>query len=89
MKKYINRVVIAFSILLNTLMGGRNNQTFSARNYQRKRDRKLNLVWIIDRIFFWDNDHCFNSWIKWAIINSAIQKYNERMGFSVNRSPWE
>lgn len=89
MRTYINRVVIALSILINTLLGGRNNQTFSARNYQRRREGKLHLVKIIDFIFFWDNDHCFNSWMKWAIINQAIGKYNETMGYPKSRSPFE
>lgn len=89
MPKYLNRIVIAFSILINCLLGGRNNQTFSARNWQRKRDGKLNLVWLIDIIFFAQQDHCQDSWIKWTIINNAIKRYNENMGFNRNRNIWE
>lgn len=89
MPKYLNRIVIAFSILVNCLLGGRNNQTFSARNWQRKRDGKLNLVWLIDKIFFMQRDHCQDSWIKWTIINNAIKRYNENMGFNRNRNIWE
>lgn len=89
MSKYINRVVIATSILINSLLGGRNNQTFSARNWQRKRDSRLNFVWLIDRLFFWEKDHCQDAWIKWTIINSAIKRYNENMGFNRNRNIWE
>ena len=89
MPKYLNRIVIAFSILINCLLGGRNNQTFSARNWQRKRDGKLNLVWLIDMIFFLQQDHCQDSWIKWTIINNAIKRYNENMGFNRNRNIWE
>lgn len=89
MPKYLNRIVIAFSILVNCLLGGRNNQTFSARNWQRKRDGKLNLVWLIDNIFFMQRDHCQDSWIKWTIINNAIKRYNENMGFNRNRNIWE
>jgi hypothetical protein len=62
------------------LLGGRINQTFSARNYQRRRDNKLNLVYIIN-ILFRDNDHCWESWIKWTIIDNAIKRYDEEMGF--------
>ena len=89
MKKYLNRITISFSILINTLLGGRTNQTFSARNWSRKRENKLNLVWIIDRIFFWENNHCQEAWFKWTIINSAVSRYNEVMGFEKSRSPWE
>ena len=89
MSKYINRIVISFSILINTLLGGRNNQTFSARNWHLKRNNKPNLVWFIDKIFFWEKDHCQDSWIKWTIINNAITRYNDVMGFPKSRSPWE
>ena len=51
MYKYLNRIFIAFSIFLNTVLGGSNNQTFSARNWQRKRDGKLHRVWLIDFVF--------------------------------------
>ena len=80
MRKYIARVSIAFSILINTLIGGKNNQTFSARNWQRKRDGKFNIVFIIDLVFF-DRAHCVESWIKWTIINDAIKQYDDKMGF--------
>ena len=78
--KYLDRVFIAFSIFINVLFGGRINQTFSARNYQRRRDNKINLVRIINFLFR-NKDHCFESWVKWTIINQAIKKYDEGMGF--------
>ena len=74
MKKYINRVLIQFSILINVLLGGKLNQTVSATQWQRKRDGKLNLVWLIDRIFFRDIEHCMEAWVKWQIIHTAINK---------------
>jgi len=89
MKKYLNRIAISFSILLNAILGGRTNQTFSARNWARKRKNKLNLVWFIDKMFFWKKDHCQDAWIKWTIINNAISHYNEVMGFERSRNPWE
>lgn len=88
MEKYFNRIFIAFSILLNCLLGGRNNQTFSARNWQRKRDGKWNLVWLIDAVFM-DSTHCCQSWVKWTIIHRSITQYNELMGFDKNRNVWE
>lgn len=69
-------------------MFGRNNQTFSARNWQRKRDGKLNAVWLIDKIFM-DPNHCCDAWIKWTIIHNSISKYNESMGYSPDRNVWE
>lgn len=66
MLQYISRVGIAVSVLLNVILGGCSNQTFSARNYQRKRDGKLNLVALIDSIYFATPNHCLHSWAYWA-----------------------
>lgn len=89
MFRYINRISIAFSILINVIFGGRNNQTFSARNWHWKRSGKPNLVGVIDLIFFWEKNHCLDSWVKWTIINNSINSYNESMGFSKSRNIWE
>lgn len=85
MVRYCKRVFIAFSILVNTLLGGKNNQTFSARNWQLKRDNKPNLVYIIDMVFFLKRNHCQDSWFKWTVINNSITKYNEEMGYGNQR----
>jgi hypothetical protein len=63
--RYLERVGIAFSVLLNVILGGRSNQTFSARNYGWKRRGKPNLVWLIDFLIVWDKDHCLHSWLYW------------------------
>lgn len=74
--KYFNRVLLSFSILLNTILGGSTNQSFSARNWELKKAKKLNLVWLIDFIFFWQPNHCQDSYVKWQIINYAIDHYD-------------
>lgn len=38
-------------------------QTFSARNYQWKLDKKPNIVWLIDAVFFFQKEHCLTSWL--------------------------
>jgi hypothetical protein len=63
--KYLERVGIAFSIFLNVILGGYSNQTFSARNYAWKKEGRPNLVWLIDSIFWFDPDHCLDSWAYW------------------------
>ena len=63
--KYLNRVAIATSILINVILGGPSNQTFSARNYGWKKDGKWSLVWLIDTLVFWDKNHCMFSWLYW------------------------
>lgn len=68
---YLRRIIIASSILLNVLLGGHSNQTLSARQYELKRKKKLHLVWLIDRIFWWDIEHCMMSWVYW---NSYLKK---------------
>ena len=65
--KYLERVGIALSVLLNVLLCGYSNQTFSARNYGWKRDGKPNLVWLIDAIFWRDPNHCLDSWSYWIV----------------------
>jgi hypothetical protein len=65
--KYLERVGIALSVLLNVLLGGYSNQTFSARNYGWKRNGKPNLVWLIDAIFWFDPNHCLDSWSYWIV----------------------
>ena len=63
MALYIKRVLIAFSVLVNVMLGGMNNQTFSARNWQWKRERKPNVVWLIDLVV--GNGHCSECWVYW------------------------
>lgn len=63
--KYFERVGIALSVLLNVLLGGSSNQTFSARNYYWHMQKKPNIVFIIDYVFFWDPNHCLMSWVYW------------------------
>lgn len=87
--KHFKRITVAFSILLNTIFGGANNQTLSARNWERKRQGKIHFVWFIDRFFWWEKDHCLDSWTKWMIINEAIRQYDLKFGFdSHTRKHW-
>ena len=72
-KKYFQRIFIALSILLNVILGGYSNQSFSARNYGWKREGKVNLVLLIDTIFWFDPDHCMQSWSYW-IVRKGISK---------------
>lgn len=73
--RYIERVGIALSVLLNVLLGGYSNQTFSARNYDWKKRNRPNIVFIIDFIFlflFGQRDHCMSSWINWKLIRQGL-----------------
>jgi len=86
--KYIKRIGIAFSVLLNVLLGGESNQTFSARNYNWKKENKPNLVWFIDfiaRHVFKEKDHCLESWVYWYTRKYLIDSIPEsKINFTRN-----
>jgi hypothetical protein len=63
--KYLHRVLTALSVLLNVLLGGDNNQTFSARNWHWKKQGKPNIVWLIDGII--GHSHCSECWVYWKL----------------------
>ena len=63
--KYLERVGIALSVLVNVILGGASNQTFSARNWQWRKDHKPNLVWAIDMLL--GDGHCMVCWSKWMV----------------------
>ncbi len=74
--KYFQRLGIAISVLFNVILGGYSNQSFSARNYAWKREGKPNLVWLIDIIFWLDQDHCMNSWLYWYTRKTLGEQYD-------------
>ena len=61
--RYLNRILTALSVLINVLLGGSNNQTFSARNHQWQRQSKPNVVFLID--VFLGKGHCLECWVYW------------------------
>ena len=65
LRKYLKRVGVSISVLFNVILGGSSNQTFSARQYERKRNGLSNLSWLIDMVIFFDSDHCMMSWLYW------------------------
>jgi len=61
--RYLKRILTALSVLINVLLGGSNNQTFSARNHQWQRESKPNVVFLID--IFLGKGHCLECWVYW------------------------
>ena len=86
MLNYCERISIALSILLNVTLGGKNNQTFSARNYQWRMSNKPNIVWLIDLIMFWDPQHCFHSWIYYKTTKDLRKKYKDKVYLEVPKN---
>lgn len=78
--KYIERLGIAISVLLNVILGGKSNQSFSARNWQRKRDGKWHLCDLIDAIFWFETEHCASSWTYWRVRKDVVhtQEFDEK-----------
>lgn len=90
MLEYIKRVGIALSVLFNVLTGGSSNQTFSARNWDRKRRGLINAVVLIDALA--DalahmlnftickhepiplKNHCMLAWVYWRS-RKDVQEY--------------
>lgn len=65
MSKYLKRVCVAASVLVNVILGGASNQTFSARNRQWQKKGRPNLVFLIDGIL--GKNHCCECYAYWLI----------------------
>lgn len=65
MARYFNRIFVALSVLLNVILGGDNNQTFSARNHDWKRRDMPNICAFID--FCLGKGHCLECWVYWKV----------------------
>ena len=57
--------MVRLSINLNKMLGGPGQQTFRARNWQRKRDGLPHLVFAID--LFLGKGHCLECWVNWKV----------------------
>lgn len=58
-------VWVWMSMTTNKMLGGETRQTFSAANWQRKRNGQLNLVPVIDLVF--GRGHCVEAWVNWKV----------------------
>lgn len=56
---------IAFDQLINTVVGGMADETISARAHRKsvKSKRWAFMKCAIDTIFFWQKDHCYQSFV--------------------------
>lgn len=93
--RYLERIIIALSVLLNVILGGKSNQTLSARQYDRKRLGQINIVWLIDIIFFYDKDHCMMSWLYWnthknirKVKNNYVQRTRDMVEYKYNEGEY-
>lgn len=64
LKNYIWNLVIALDQILNAALFGSPDETFSARVHRKAEAGKWcwkALRWVINQIFFWQEDHCRQS----------------------------
>ena len=64
-KEYGWAVVVAVDQLVNTVLGGYPDETFSSRTHRKALAGQpfWRLVrWAIDGLFFWEKDHCHQSY---------------------------
>lgn len=52
------QILVALDQLVNTLIGGYADETLSSRAHRRRLRGKGGCAWVIDHIFFWQNEHC-------------------------------
>lgn len=62
----IKQILIGIDQLFNTLTGGYADETLSSRAWRLYARHKLSgriLKPLIDTLFFWQKDHCYNSFL--------------------------
>lgn len=52
------QILVALDQLVNTLIGGYPDETLSSRAHRRRLRGKGDCAWVIDHIFFWQDEHC-------------------------------
>lgn len=61
----MKQVAIAFDQFLNACLGGMADETLSARAHRMRVKGHKHWSWTanaIDKLFFWQFDHCFRAW---------------------------
>lgn len=76
---YLTRIAAWISQGINcVLLGGHHDQTVSARCYVNRYSPRWRIAYnAINRIFFWQENHCFSSYM--ADVDFAKQVLNERV----------
>lgn len=52
------QVLVALDQLVNALIGGFADETLSSRAHRRRLRGKGGVAWVIDHVFFWQDEHC-------------------------------
>lgn len=61
----LHQILVALDQLFNALLGGWADETLSARSYRNssKKRRWMLIKTTIDTLFFWQHNHCFESYL--------------------------
>lgn len=61
----LHQILVALDQLFNALLGGWADETLSARSYRNsgKKRRWMMIKNAIDALFFWQPNHCFESYL--------------------------
>lgn len=61
----IEQILIGFDQSINTFFGGMADETLSARAYRKRLKSKSwnSFGKVINRIFFWQENHCYESYL--------------------------
>jgi len=74
----MKQVAIAIDQLLNTALGGWADETISARIW---RNRSIpwwrEARWLVDKLFFWQPNHCYQSFVSELQRNQLPEDYQE------------
>jgi hypothetical protein len=63
-KTYLGNILTSLSQSVNTIFGGHPDESLSARAYKNQHVYGWNIIKIIaDRIFFFEKNHCKNSYL--------------------------
>lgn len=75
------QVAIAFDQLINTLFGGYADETLSARIHRNQSNSLWWKMWrnIINSVFFWQKDHCYESYLSEQNRNHLPKIYRNKV----------
>lgn len=64
-RNYLHQLGIAVDQVLNALLAGHADETLSARSFrmQHRKKRWMMARKIIDTIFFWEKEHCYQAYL--------------------------
>lgn len=78
---YLIRVLIGIDQLINCLLGGMPDETISAKSW-RMRERSLFWYYLrimIDGIFWFSKNHCYESWVSEEYRKQISSEYAEKI----------